>query len=60
MRALLRGNESYFVILVCDAGFVMDVPNAPMEARDCINLDTICQQEHCVLLHTSNKHYKYH
>ena len=29
VRALLRGNARFFVVLVVDAGFVVSVPNAP-------------------------------
>ena len=62
IRTILRGNNDYFVILICDAGFVVTVPNAPIEARgpDAVTLASVCLQEHCVLLHTSNKHERYH
>ena len=62
IRTMLRGNDRYFVILVCDAGFVVEVPNRPAEARvpNFIDLDTVCSQEGCFLLHTSNKHKRYH
>ena len=33
VRTLLRGNDEFFVILVCDAVFVVHVPNAPRQAR---------------------------
>ena len=62
IRTMLRGNQTYFVILVCDAGFIVEVPNRPAEARgpNFTYLDTVCSQEGCFLLHTSNKHKRYH
>ena len=59
---ILRGNEEFFVILVSDAGFVVSVPNAPVEARgpNAFTLASVSLQEHCVLLHTSSKHERYH
>jgi hypothetical protein len=62
VRALLRGNSRFFVILVVDAGFVMTVPNAPNESRgpNAITLAELCEQEDCVLLDTSNKALPYH
>ena len=62
MRTILRGNSEYFVILVCDAGFVCHVPNAPKEARgpQAVTLDQVCSQEGALLLHTSNKNNRYH
>ena len=62
IRTLLHGNDEFFVVLVCDAGFVVTVPNAPVQARgpNAVTLPEVCLQEHCVLLHTSPKHDKYH
>ena len=60
LRAILRGNSRFFVILVCDAGFVMTARNAPSQLRNVDNLVDICNQEHCVLLHTSSNHHTYH
>ena len=59
VRSILRGNNDFFVILVTDAGFVCEVPNAPREARG-PKLATVCLEEHCVLLHTSNRYETYH
>ena len=62
IRTILRGNDDFFVILVSDAGFVVEVPNAPVQARGpnaAVTLPSLCLQEHCVLLHTSHKHDKY-
>ena len=59
MRSILRGNDRYFVILVSDAGFVVSVPNAPVQARG-PTLADVCEQEHAVLLHTSTSHEKFH
>ena len=62
VRSLLRGNNGFFVILVCDAGFVAEIPNSPQQARgpNVVTLAEVCQEENCVLLHTSNKHETYH
>jgi hypothetical protein len=62
LRSILRGNDEYFVVLITDAGFVCSVPNAPSEARgpSSVTLAEVCRQEHCVLLHTSNKQERYH
>ena len=62
VRTLLRGNDDFFVVLVSDAGFVCSVPNAPVESRgpNAVTLASVCEEEHCVLLHTSNKHERYH
>ena len=62
IRTLLRGNDEFFVILASDAGFVVAVPNAPLEARgpNVVTLASVCQEEHCVLLHTSHKYERYH
>ena len=62
VRALFCGNHHFFVILVVDAGFVTTVPNAPREARrpTAITLSELCEQEDCVMLHTSNKALTYH
>ena len=59
VRSILRGNDRYFVVLVADAGFVCDVPNAPTQAHG-PSLAEVCNQEHAVLLHTSSKYEKYH
>jgi hypothetical protein len=62
IRYILRGNEEFFVIIISDAGFVVHVPNAPTEARgpNAVTLASVCLEEHCVLLHTSTKHERYH
>ena len=40
----------------------MVVPNAPTESRgpNAVTLASVCLEEHCVLLHTSTKHERYH
>ena len=62
MRSILRGNDEYFVVLICDAGFVIDVHNAPVQSRgeNSVTLAQVCEQERCVLLHTSSKYERYH
>ena len=62
LRAILRGNDDFFPVLIADGGFVCSVPNAPNITRDpnFLTLATICQQENAVLLHTSSKYEKYH
>ena len=62
MRSILRGNDQFFVILICDAGFVIEVPNAPVQSRgpNAVTLASVCEEEHCVLLHTSSKYERYH
>ena len=59
VRSILRGNDLYFVILVTDAGFVCEVPNAPSQAHG-PSLAEVCHQEHAVFLHTSSKYEKFH
>ena len=62
VRSILRGNDQYFVVLVTDAGFVIFPPNAPTQSRGstAVTLADVCRQEGAVLLHTSNKHERYH
>ena len=50
------------MILISDAGFAVELPNTPSEAGgpNAVNLDTVCVQQHCVLLHTSNMHNRNH
>ena len=62
VRSLLRGNDQYFVVAVTDAGFVIFPPNAPVQARGStsVTLADVCRQEGALLLHTSNKHERYH
>ena len=62
VRTLLRGSNNFFVILVTDTGFVVEVPNAPVQARgpNAVTLADVSVKEHCVLLHTSNKCNTYH
>ena len=62
IRSILRGNATYFVILIVDAGFVIKVPNAPVESRgpNSVTLASVCRQENCVLLHTSSRYERYH
>ena len=60
VRSIIRGNARFFVILVVDAGFVITVPNASCESRGDITLAELCEQEDCVLLHTSNTVLTYH
>ena len=62
VRTILRGNDTYFVTLVSDAGFVVELPNAPLESHgpNAVTLVSVCLEEHCFLLHTSHKHHKYH
>ena len=58
-RAILKGNDQYFVILIVDAGFVHDQHNKPREVQDSPTLQDICDDCHAVLLHTSTKHVPY-
>ena len=62
MRSILRGNSQYFVVLITDAGFVIKVPNAPVQARgpNAVTLASVCAEENCVLLHTSTKYERFH
>ena len=59
VRTILRGNDRFFVVLITDAGFVVRVPNAPVQARG-PTLADVCEEEGAVLLHTSGKYEKYH
>ena len=60
IRTLLRGTSRYFPVLIVDAGFVAEVPNAPREVRNIPNLVDVCEELGAVLLHTSNRHHTYH
>ena len=62
MRSILRVNDQYFVVLICDAGFVIKVPNAPVQSRgpNAVTLASVCEEEKCVLLHTSSKYERFH
>ena len=59
VRTILGGNHRYFVVLITDAGFVVQVPNAPVQARG-PTLADVCEEEGAVLLNTSGKHERYH
>ena len=59
-RRIIRGNHRFFVILVTDAGLVVNAPNRPNEVANLPTLTDICQEENCLFLHTSNKHEVYH
>ena len=37
-RAVISGNQDYFVILVTDSGFTTDMRNKPREVQDCKTL----------------------
>ena len=60
LRTILRGNNIYFVILITDAGFVMESPRAPRAVQNVPSLTRICDECSCVLLHTSNTNSTYH
>ena len=53
------GNDSYFTILVIDAGYVMKSRTQPTQVNSNKTLKIVCEEEHCVLLHTSDKYHTY-
>ena len=53
-RTLIRGNNTYYVILVTDAGLVTRPARAGVSV---ISLQDVCQQENCILLHTKTGDY---
>ena len=60
LRAILRGNQTYFTILACDAGYVMVSRNQPTQVQQLDTLVDVAAQEGCFLLHTSTKNHPYH
>ena len=53
-RTLIRGNDTYFVVLVTDAGLVTRPARSGVVVP---GLDDICLQENCILLHTKKGDY---
>ena len=60
LTAILRGNHRFFVIFVVDSGYVIESRTRPLAVANIPNVVQICQNNHCVLLHTSDKHNTYH
>ena len=59
LRLVLRGNDRYFTILVVDAGYVMESRTQPTQVNSNKTLKVVCDEEGCVLLHTSDKYHTY-
>ena len=59
-RRIIRGNSRFFVILITDSGFVILARNRPREIANAETVASVCIQEHCVLLHPSDKYDPYH
>ena len=59
VRALLSGNDTHFVVLFCDTGFVVDPPNKPRVLRNCPTLKDICDDCNALIIHPSSKHEPY-
>lgn len=59
LRALLRGNDHFFVICVSDAGFVVKLRNAPTQVRDLPNMTELCRQMGAFHIHTSTNFEEY-
>lgn len=47
LKAMLSGNDTYFVILVTDSGLVHDMPNKPRELQDTPTIPDICKEQRC-------------
>ena len=60
LKAILRGNRRYFVILVVDSGYVVVARNMPVQLQNIPSVVDICEESRCVLLHPSSRHYLYH
>ena len=58
-RRIIRGNHRYFVILVTDAGLVVNARNRPNEVANLPTLTNVSLSENCLFLHTSPKHEAY-
>ena len=52
---MITRNSDFFAILVTDAGFVISAHYQPQQVQDLPELLEVCLQEHCVLLHISDK-----
>ena len=53
-RTLIRGNDTFWVILVTDAGLVTRPSRAGVNV---VSLEDVCIQENCLLLHTKSGAY---
>ena len=53
-RTLIRGNDTFWVILVTDAGLVTRPPRAGVNV---VGLEDVCIAENCLLLHTKSGDY---
>ena len=58
-RRIIRGNHRYFVILVTDAGLVVNARNRPNEVANLPMLTNVSLAENCLFLLTSPKHEEY-
>ena len=56
-RTLIRGNDTFWVILVTDAGLVTRPSKAGVNV---VSLEDVCIQENCLLLHTKSGDYFLH
>ena len=59
VRALLSGNDEWFIILVVDAGFTVLARNRPREVHQLPTLADIVEDCNALLLHTSSKNEAY-
>ena len=59
LRALLGGDDEFFVCAVSDAGFVVRLRNSPSQVRDNPNMSELCEDCGAVHLHTSTNHCPY-
>ena len=60
LRKILEGNSEFFIILIVDAGFVMESRRQPPSVANIPSLIDICTASNAVILHTSDKHQTYH
>ena len=53
IRAILSGNDDFFVVAVVDSGYVAELHNKPRELQNLPTFAEIAEQSGCILLHTS-------
>ena len=59
LRCLLAGTDTYFCVMVVDAGFVTDLRNKPREIQGAPTLADLCNDAGALLFHTSETNEAY-
>ena len=60
LRAILRGTNQYFGVVIVDSGLVHQARNQPSQSRNLPTFEEMCTHEGSVLLHTSDTMSVYH